>query len=423
MNHFYRPGMPNRIRLLASATLCGLLAFASSCQKDQLTPQPQAYAHADDATTLIRDVQKAKQDFAAAGYEVNLVEKGSKAFEDWQWEPQWKQAFKASGLYVPLMFKTSTHGLQHLVGAKRFLVVSASSMKIVTYVYKTAQAAELAQSSAEGLQDFTGQIAQLDLATKLLHVATYTKGLRPLAQAASSKGAQRTQDNCTTTVECRWDIQCADHSVYSTVTYGENTSSCSEPHSEPCSDGPRTWYLVSTHSTQDCTEDPQPQEQVLPDGWYKITALHSGLVMDVYGNTTASGTQVCQFWDVGAPSQKFYLQFHGFSSWGMSVYSVQPGNCYLAGLNMVLGILGPNGGSTANGARATIDYNLNLNSQRWGLSANSNNEFVMMNQYSSKVLEIDGGDTSVSPAQLFQQWTWEFPTPRSERVLFTPTTL
>ena len=49
--------------------------------------------------------------------------------------------------------------------------------------------------------------------------------------------------------------------------------------------------------------------QVLPDGYYKIQAKHSGKLMDISGASTSDGAQMIQYQDNGAWNQVFHLQY------------------------------------------------------------------------------------------------------------------
>ncbi len=49
--------------------------------------------------------------------------------------------------------------------------------------------------------------------------------------------------------------------------------------------------------------------QVLPDGYYKIQAKHSGKLMDISGASTSDGAQIIQYESNGAWNQVFHLQY------------------------------------------------------------------------------------------------------------------
>lgn len=178
------------------------------------------------------------------------------------------------------------------------------------------------------------------------------------------------------------------------------------------------------------------------NGYYTITAEHSGKVLDVAGASTASGATVQQYTSNGSNAQLWYFTNSGngyytiHSALGtcLDVWSANTANgtmvdCYAyngtnaqkwklikaeskplengtysitnVATNKVLSV---NGSSTADCANVYVTGNQTLSSQRFELTYVSNGYYKILAEHSEKSLDIPAGN-SASGVNL-QQYSW-----------------
>ena len=178
------------------------------------------------------------------------------------------------------------------------------------------------------------------------------------------------------------------------------------------------------------------------NGYYTITAEHSGKVLDVAGRSTASGATVQQYTSNGTNAQLWYFTnagngyytIHSVLGTCLDVWSANTANgtmidCYAyngtnaqkwkltkaeskplengtysitnVATNKVLSV---NGSSTADCANVYVTGNQNLSSQRFELTYVSNGYYKILAEHSEKSLDIPAGN-SASGVNL-QQYSW-----------------
>lgn len=178
------------------------------------------------------------------------------------------------------------------------------------------------------------------------------------------------------------------------------------------------------------------------NGYYTITAEHSGKVLDVNGASTASGATVQQYMSNGTKAQLWYFTnagngyytIHSVLGTCLDVWSANTANgtmidCYAyngtnaqkwkftkaeskplengtysitnVATNKVLSV---NGSSTADCANVYVTGNQNLSSQRFELTYVSNGYYKILAEHSGKSLDIPAGN-SASGVNL-QQYSW-----------------
>ena len=178
------------------------------------------------------------------------------------------------------------------------------------------------------------------------------------------------------------------------------------------------------------------------NGYYTITAEHSGKVLDVNGASTASGATVQQYTSNGTNAQLWYFTnagngyytIHSVLGTCLDVWSANTANgtmidCYAyngtnaqkwkltkaeskplengtysitnTSSNKVLSV---NGSSTADCANVYVTGNQNLSSQRFELTYVSNGYYKILAEHSEKSLDIPAGN-SASGVNL-QQYSW-----------------
>ncbi len=178
------------------------------------------------------------------------------------------------------------------------------------------------------------------------------------------------------------------------------------------------------------------------NGYYTITAEHSGKVLDVNGASTASGAMVQQYTSNGTNAQLWYFTnsgngyytIHSVLGTCLDVWSANTANgtmidCYAyngtnaqkwklikaeskplengtysitnVATNKVLSV---NGSSTADCANVYVTGNQTLSSQRFELTYVSNGYYKILAEHSEKSLDIPAGN-SASGVNL-QQYSW-----------------
>ena len=123
----------------------------------------------------------------------------------------------------------------------------------------------------------------------------------------------------------------------------------------------------------------------------RLTAVHSGKVLDVSGLSDDDGAPIQQWAWLGGENQQW------------EIVPVEPP--YVVLLSRRSGkALDVAGASTDDGA-AVIQWEHNDgDNQRWELVAQANGAFAVRAKHSGKVLDVDGGSTA--DGALLQQWTW-----------------
>lgn len=351
------------------AALCSLAAMATSCQKDTEGLKPaDAQANVDQKRVTAQELNDIRQTFEASGLAQKLTDRkpttGSATALEWQ--PQWQKAFKVQGaVHIPLLYKASNNTLHSFSNAKRFLVTGGPTFAIATYVFPSSQAATAAEDSPAFIDGFTGQLAQRELSKDRLRLMDMDHGrLRPSPkkEVGQDGTAAKTNDDCVYFTECHWIGSCPSSDTPNTaVTYG--SQDCPEPGGEACRyNWGGSWmnYGTTTTSTGDCSGDPQG---TFPNGWYKITARHSGMVLDVPGSTTTNNTQIVQWFDGNVNSgvssnQKWYVTFEG-----NNLYSIKSRSSELASMNQVLAV---QGASVDHAAVVIQDYTHTWAAPQWG---------------------------------------------------------
>lgn len=178
------------------------------------------------------------------------------------------------------------------------------------------------------------------------------------------------------------------------------------------------------------------------NGYYTITAEHSGKVLDVAGGSTALGTALQQYFYNGSSAQLWY-----FTNSGNGYYTIHSalGNCvdvwnggtsngnkidcyvyngtnsqkwkltkteskplengtYSITNSETNKVLSVNGSSTGDSANVCVISNQNLSSQRFELTYVSNGYYKILAEHSAKSLDISSG-SSASGTNL-QQYSW-----------------
>lgn len=436
------------------AALCGVAVLTSSCQRevDTLTP---AAGLAIGATVTPQEVAAIRQTFVAAGYTAKLNDASADGQRHHQWQPQWNSSFKADGaVFIPLTLPDKKLG-----NAKHFLVYGDNLFFFGLYIFPSAQAAALAEDSPAFLHTFTGKLAVRQLAADRSRLYVYTQGRVQPSTPGAGKGNQT--EGCKTTYTCYWEGECST-GIPNTENL-ENDGSCATPQGPPCSSGQGSWYLwLSTSITRcdpDIPDDPhdQPLDKDIEMGVYKITALHSGLVLDVAGGSTADGAQVLQWFDQGSENQKWVVYPEGLgnpyaANGGWWLYSLTPYANYKmaaaaglppydARLDQTLGILNWNNttlsATNSSGAPAQI-WRQTTSPYPWGgyfspfmwrfwgfgsvtVGGQVRPVFALENAYSRQYLDVEGGPTATNAGRVLQQWPMQtaVSTTSNQRFYFT----
>ncbi|UYZ62146.1 RICIN domain-containing protein [Hymenobacter weizhouensis] len=127
-------------------------------------------------------------------------------------------------------------------------------------------------------------------------------------------------------------------------------------------------------------------------GTYKLTARHSGKVLDVSEVSTAAGAQVHQWEYVGGANQQWIISAQGNGTYKlMARHSGK--------------VLDVNGGSKADGAKVQQWNDTGSNAQRWKIEASSDGYYRLTNVASGKVLDVAGGTGASANGVKVQQWT------------------
>jgi hypothetical protein len=132
---------------------------------------------------------------------------------------------------------------------------------------------------------------------------------------------------------------------------------------------------------------------IIPDGAYRLTALHSGKVACVLNGSTADGASVVQQSYSGSSSQRWT-----FTHLGDNVYriiGVQSGKA--------LEIYGT---TTANGTKAGIRTYSGLARQKWRISAAPTGGYYRLTPMHSTGSALDVNAASTSNGAKIQQWSW-----------------
>lgn len=139
------------------------------------------------------------------------------------------------------------------------------------------------------------------------------------------------------------------------------------------------------------------------NGTYKVTAVHSGKVLDVSGASTADGATVHQWSDSGSANQKWRLELVSIGIYRL--VALHSGKC-----------LDVSGASTADGANVQ-QYSCHTgNNQRWRIEPADGGAFRLVSINSNKCLNVSGAST-VDGGNVVQ---WPCAGAANEKWLITP---
>lgn len=127
------------------------------------------------------------------------------------------------------------------------------------------------------------------------------------------------------------------------------------------------------------------------DGTYRLTAKHSGKVLDVQGCSTANGANVQQWPWNGAECQRW-----DFSHVGDGWYEIRS---RLSGQALDIGAC-----STSNGGNAQQWPSNGSSCQQWRIEPVGESYYRLVNRNSGRVLDVDA--CSAADGQNVQQWEW-----------------
>lgn len=160
------------------------------------------------------------------------------------------------------------------------------------------------------------------------------------------------------------------------------------------------WRVFNMHTLTEAQlrQNPPPfydgeMEPEPVNGVYKLTARHSGKVLDVAGgaSTTANGTAVQQWNFFGSSNQLWRLTATG--SYTYKFVAQHSGKA----LDVV-------DASTANGARIQQYTDNGTDAQRWKLEATGDGYYTLTSKRSGKVLDISGGPSATANGAAAIQW-------------------
>jgi hypothetical protein len=129
----------------------------------------------------------------------------------------------------------------------------------------------------------------------------------------------------------------------------------------------------------------------LPNGTYRLTATHSGKVLDVAGVSTADGAPVHQWTWGNGHNQKWLLER-------------LPDGAYKVTAKHSSKVLEVYGGGTADGTPIAQWAWHGGPNQRWWIEGVGADTYRLVNVHSGKVLEVSGGSTADGAG--VHQWTW-----------------
>ncbi len=130
-------------------------------------------------------------------------------------------------------------------------------------------------------------------------------------------------------------------------------------------------------------------------GYYKLTAKHSGKVLDVDQSSTADGATVKQYTSNGTDAQKWLLE-----DVGGGYYSLKA-RCSGKALDV-------NGGPTATGNGVKVQqwtYGGGDN-QKWKIDSVGGGYYKLTAKHSGKCLDISGGPSATGDGALANQWDY-----------------
>lgn len=136
-----------------------------------------------------------------------------------------------------------------------------------------------------------------------------------------------------------------------------------------------------------------PGGGIVADGTYRIEALHSGKVLDVYGNATANGSKVVQWSYAGGTNQRWILTHLGNNLY--KIIGVQSGKA------LEISSL-----STTNGTGADIRAYTGAANQKWTLSAAPTGGYYRLTPAGSGGSALDVNGVSTANNAKVQQWSW-----------------
>lgn len=134
-----------------------------------------------------------------------------------------------------------------------------------------------------------------------------------------------------------------------------------------------------------------PFNAPVADGVYRLTARHSGKVLDVNACSTADGANVQQWPWVGGDCQRWKLEYLGNNEYKIT--------------SQISGkVLEVNGCSTANGGNVQQWPWNGADCQRWFIEPVGAGYYKLVSKNSGKVLDVDA--CSTADGQNVQQWEW-----------------
>lgn len=134
--------------------------------------------------------------------------------------------------------------------------------------------------------------------------------------------------------------------------------------------------------------------QVLPDGFYKIQAKHSGKYLDISGASTSNGAQIIQWQDNGGWNQVFQIQYDEQDGY-YRIVNKSTEKC-----------LDVQGGSTSNNADV-VQWDVKTSdtaNQKFKIELVESGYYKLTIKHSGKVFDINGASTG-NGAHL-HQYTW-----------------
>ncbi|UYZ65226.1 RICIN domain-containing protein [Hymenobacter weizhouensis] len=135
-------------------------------------------------------------------------------------------------------------------------------------------------------------------------------------------------------------------------------------------------------------------------GVYKLTARHSGKVLDVYEASRSDAANVVQWTDLGVANQQWKIEAAGD---GYYTLTAQHSGRRLA-LDLSASTNGGHTDATADGVRV-FQYGTNAAGNRlWKIEATGDGYYTLVNKRSGKVLDISGGPSATGNGAKAQSW-------------------
>ncbi|GAB4004960.1 hypothetical protein GCM10029992_51430 [Glycomyces albus] len=133
------------------------------------------------------------------------------------------------------------------------------------------------------------------------------------------------------------------------------------------------------------------QAAITPGTWYSITSAHSGLKLDIAGNSTELEAELVQWSSTGASNQQFR-----FVDSGDGYFRIEARHS-----GLVLDVLGD---SAENGATIGQWTDMDKANQQWSVTAHPDGAYSFINRNSGKALDLWGFSTR--PGSRISQYTY-----------------